>query len=68
MMALEMHLKIPTTFSMIMTFVIDCILKDTRASDFLFQNLLVDRTRDQLLYIHCLWNNEQGIFLIKTIF
>jgi len=67
-MYFEMHLKIPTTFGMIMTFVMDCILKDTRASGFLFQNLLVDKTRDQLLYIRCLWNNEEGMFFVKTIF
>ncbi len=56
-----MHIRIAITSSMIMTFILCCILKDTRASAFLFQNILIDRTRDQLLYARCWWNNDNGM-------
>lgn len=64
----SVHIVIATTLSMIMTFMLYCILKDTRASGSLFQNILVDRTRDQLLYTRCWWDSEKSMFLDKTIF
>jgi hypothetical protein len=29
---------------------------------FLFQNILIDKTRDQILYTWCWWNNKKGMF------
>ncbi len=59
------HIIIATTLSMIVTFILYCILQDTRASAFLFQDILIDKTRDQILYTRCWWNNKKGMFRQK---
>jgi hypothetical protein len=46
-----------------MTFMLYYTLKDTRANDSLFQNILVDRIRDRLLYTRCLLDIEKSMFL-----
>jgi hypothetical protein len=57
------HTVIATTLRMIVTFALYCILEDTRASALLFQDILVDETRDQILYTRCWWTNKKGMFL-----
>jgi len=59
----SIHILIATTLSMIMTFMLYYTLKDTRANDSLFQNILVDRIRDRLLYTRCLLDIEKSMFL-----
>lgn len=49
---------IVTTLSMVITFLLHCNLKDTKANGCFIQNILIDTTRDILLHIRCFWNNE----------
>ena len=59
-----MHIRIAITSSMIMAFILHCILNDTKRNVSCFQNILLDRTRDQLLYVRWLWNNDNGMFTL----
>ena len=54
-----------TILSMIMTFVLYCTLKDTRASGFIYQTLAVDPGRDLLIFIRCFSKTEQSKFTKK---
>ena len=51
-----------------MTFILNCALKDTRASDNLLQTYVVDFLRDCTLFVRCLLNNSTGMFRKRASF
>ena len=55
-----LHLILATTLSMMMTFALNCALKETRSSGNLLQVYFVDITRDFTLFTRCLVNNYTG--------
>jgi len=58
----NIHFMIVTTLSMVITFLLHCSLKDTKANGFFIQNTLIDTTCDVLLHVCCFWNNGICMF------
>jgi len=50
---------------MIMTFLLHCALKNTKASGIFFQTTIIDFQRDINLYVRCLMDSEKGKFIEK---
>ena len=63
----RMHLMIVTTLSMIITFILHCILQDTRANGFVYQTIFIDTVRDVLLSLRCLSSTHQSKFTRKIL-
>lgn len=49
-----------SSLSMTITFVFHYALNETRASGFLFQDVLVDPIRDHLMFVRCLFYYSIG--------
>jgi hypothetical protein len=60
MMNDTIHLLIATTFSMVLTFVFDCILTQTRASNSLIQQFVIDPFHDYFLVIPCWFDGRHS--------
>ncbi len=60
MMNDTIHLLIATTFSMLLTFVFDCVLTQTRAYNSLFQQLFIDTIHDCCLVIPCWFDGRHS--------
>ncbi len=54
-----------STLSMIMTFLLYCILKNSRASGFFIQNSIIDVSRDYLLHLFS-QSNDFSIGLLSN--
>jgi hypothetical protein len=60
MMNDQIHLLIATTLSMLLTFVFDCLLTQTRASNSLLQEFFIDMIRDCCLVIPCWFDGRHS--------
>ncbi len=55
------HLMLSTTFSMIITFVLRCILHQTRVDSSIVQQYIFDVMRDFLIAVRCWFDGRNGM-------
>jgi hypothetical protein len=61
MMGACMHIMLATTFSMIITFLLHCVLHQTRVDSSLVQQCSFDVMRDFLIAVRCWFDGRNGM-------
>ncbi len=55
------HLMLSTTFSMIMTFVLRCVLHQTRVDSSIVQQYMFDVMRDYMIAVRCWFDGRNSM-------
>jgi hypothetical protein len=61
MMNAYVHIMLSTTFSMIITFTLHCVLHQTRVDSSIVQQYMFDVMRDYMIAVRCWFDGRNGM-------